>query len=195
MDKRRVMGKPIKRLDGLEKSTGRAKYSSDHEAAGMLFGALLTSPHAHARITSIDTSAAEKMPGVTAVRSSQRPATKCSGQAPEIASVAAITEEIANDAVRKIKVSMKSCRTWCARTIWPRPAIAPKPPASRSPAIPTRPSRKPTPSVEGHYGIPVITHCCLEPHGKHRQWSGDSRELLALHAECFRHRRRSRQRR
>src|ERR1035438_9465774 len=68
MDQRRVIGKPTKRRDGLEKSTGRAKYSSDLKPPGMLFGALLTSPYAHARITSIDTSEAEHIAGVTAVR-------------------------------------------------------------------------------------------------------------------------------
>src|ERR1035438_8098597 len=68
MDQRRGIGKPTKRRDGPEKSTGRAKYSSDLKPPGMLFGALLTSPYAHARITSIDTSEAEHIAGVTAVR-------------------------------------------------------------------------------------------------------------------------------
>jgi len=43
MDKRRVMGKRISRLDGIAKSTGAAKYNSDLKPDGMLFGALLTS--------------------------------------------------------------------------------------------------------------------------------------------------------
>ncbi len=67
MDKRKVIGTSPKRLDGPMKSAGRAKYSSDLNLRGMLFGAYLTSPHAHARITSIDTSEAEKMHGVKAV--------------------------------------------------------------------------------------------------------------------------------
>src|SRR5258706_9161465 len=68
MDKRRVMGKRISRLDGIAKSTGAAKYNSDIKPDGMLFGALLTSPYAHAKVKSVDSSAAEKFPGVTAVR-------------------------------------------------------------------------------------------------------------------------------
>src|SRR6185295_14267314 len=68
MEKRRVLGKATKRLDGAMKSSGRAKYASDFTQKDLLFGALLTSPHAHARVTSIDTSDAEKLPGVTAVR-------------------------------------------------------------------------------------------------------------------------------
>ena len=106
-------------------------------------------------------------PGVTAVRVITQPGTEIQWAGAEVAAVAATTEEIATDAVRKIKVRVRSaCRTSCAKRIWPRSAIAPSPPASRSPAIPTRPSRKPTRSVEGYYGIPVITHCCLEPHGQ-----------------------------
>ncbi|MDE0643556.1 MAG: xanthine dehydrogenase family protein molybdopterin-binding subunit [Acidimicrobiia bacterium] len=55
------------RHDGLEKVTGRAKYGADLNLPGMLVGAVLRSPHAHARILSIDTSAAESMDGVKAV--------------------------------------------------------------------------------------------------------------------------------
>jgi CO/xanthine dehydrogenase Mo-binding subunit len=49
------------------KVTGRAMYGADMKMAGMLYGRILRSPHAHARIKSIDTSKAEKLPGVKAV--------------------------------------------------------------------------------------------------------------------------------
>jgi len=65
MEKRKMIGQRFKRLDGPVKSTGRAKYSSDTRPKDLLFGAYLTNPHAHARVTSIDTSEAEKLPGVT----------------------------------------------------------------------------------------------------------------------------------
>ena len=55
------------RPDGLEKVTGAAKYGADISLPGLLHGKILRSPHAHARIRSIDTSEAEKMPGVMAV--------------------------------------------------------------------------------------------------------------------------------
>ena len=67
MDKRKIIGKPYKRLDGPQKASGRAKYCSDLKPKDMLFGVYLTSPHAHARVTSIDTSEAEKTAGVKAV--------------------------------------------------------------------------------------------------------------------------------
>ncbi len=55
------------RPDGLEKVTGRANFGADHALPGMLCGKVLRSPHAHARIRSMDTGVAEGMPGVLAV--------------------------------------------------------------------------------------------------------------------------------
>ena len=58
--------RPI-RHDGLDKVTGRARFGADLVLAGMLTGVVLRSPHPHARIVSIDTKAAEAMPGVKAI--------------------------------------------------------------------------------------------------------------------------------
>ena len=55
------------RPDGVPKVTGAAKFGADYHLPGMLFGRVLRSPHAHARIRSIDTSRAEALPGVKAV--------------------------------------------------------------------------------------------------------------------------------
>ena len=63
----RVVGTRAPRLDGLEKVTGAARFGADIHLAGMLHGKMLTSPHAHARILSIDTKDAEATPGVKAV--------------------------------------------------------------------------------------------------------------------------------
>jgi CO/xanthine dehydrogenase Mo-binding subunit len=62
-----VVGTRPIRHDGADKVTGRAKYGADVQMAGLLYGKVLRSPHAHARIKSIDTSAAERLPGVMAV--------------------------------------------------------------------------------------------------------------------------------
>ncbi len=56
----RVVGKRPVRHDGADKVTGRARYGADMVLPGMLYGAILRSPHAHARIVSIDTSRAEE---------------------------------------------------------------------------------------------------------------------------------------
>jgi len=62
-----VIGKSVPKMDGRVKVTGQAKYTGDLKFPNMLVGKILTSPHAHARIISIDTSKAEKLPGVKAV--------------------------------------------------------------------------------------------------------------------------------
>lgn len=62
----RVGTRPV-RHDGVDKVTGRANYGADLALPGMLHGVVVRSPHAHARILSIDTSAAEVLPGVRAV--------------------------------------------------------------------------------------------------------------------------------
>jgi CO/xanthine dehydrogenase Mo-binding subunit len=61
------VGEIVPRADGVPKVTGEFAYSSDLQAAGMLWGHTLRSPHAHARISGIDISAALSMPGVHAV--------------------------------------------------------------------------------------------------------------------------------
>src|ERR1035441_8432677 len=104
MEKRKVIGKPYKRLDGPQKASGRAQYCSDLKPKDMLFAVYLSSPHAHARVTSIDTSAAEQMSGVKAVHVVSPAGTEIQWVGTEIAAVAATTEETARDAVRKIKV-------------------------------------------------------------------------------------------
>jgi len=63
----KVIGTRPIRHDGVEKVTGRAVYGGDTRLSGMLYGQVLRSPHAHARIKSIDTSKAEALPGVKAV--------------------------------------------------------------------------------------------------------------------------------
>lgn len=62
-----VVGKSFKRIDGVDKVTGAAKYATDLRFENMLYAGLLRSPHAHAKVTHIDTSKAEKLSGVKAV--------------------------------------------------------------------------------------------------------------------------------
>jgi CO/xanthine dehydrogenase Mo-binding subunit len=63
----KVVGQRPLRPDGVDKVTGRALYGADLSLPGMLVGRVLRSPHAHARIRSLDTSAAQALPGVKAV--------------------------------------------------------------------------------------------------------------------------------
>ena len=63
----KVVGTRPIRPDGVDKVTGRARFAADYNLPGQLVGKVLRSPHAHARLKSIDTSAAEALPGVKAV--------------------------------------------------------------------------------------------------------------------------------
>ena len=66
-----VVGTRPARHDGFDKVTGAARFGADINLPGMLHGKILRSPHAHARIRSIDTSKAEALPGVMAVATAQ----------------------------------------------------------------------------------------------------------------------------
>ncbi len=101
---RPLLGKMISRVDGPIKSSGRAKYTYDYNPAGLLAGKILRCPHAHARISSIDTSAAEKMAGVKAVQIIQKPGAEIFWAGDEVVAVAAVDEPTAEDAIRAIKI-------------------------------------------------------------------------------------------
>ncbi len=124
------VGKRTARPDGVDKVTGRAAYGADFSLPGMLYGAVLRSPHAHARIVKIDTSKAEALKGVKSVITAADwpeipDAEKTKGTAPVnfqhlsdnlmarkkvlydghgVAAVAATTPQIAKRAVRLIEV-------------------------------------------------------------------------------------------
>tara|TARA_B100001245_G_scaffold196735_1_gene155720 strand:- start:331 stop:2583 length:2253 start_codon:yes stop_codon:yes gene_type:complete len=117
--------RPI-RPDGLDKVTGKAQFGADLTLPGMLFGKVVRSPHAHARILSIDTSTAESMLGVKAViTGSDFPDLAANGAHPSdidvannaiardkvlyeghvVAAVAATTRELAEAAAKAVEVS------------------------------------------------------------------------------------------
>ena len=115
----RVLGTRPVRHDGVDKVTGRANYGADFRLPGMLHGKILRSPHAHARIRAIDTSAAQALDGVFAVVTGDDfpsgagdPVTAqvvmCRGhvryQGHAVAAVAAATPTIADQALDLIEV-------------------------------------------------------------------------------------------
>ena len=173
MEKRQVIGKPYKRLDGPQKASGRAKYCSDLKPKDLLFGVYLTSPHAHARVTSIDTSAAEKTAGVKAVHVVSPAGTEIQWAGTEIAAVAATTEEIARDAVRKIKVDYEVLPHLVKDEDLSKAGARAKAAGEKLVGDPDKAFQEAEAVSEGQYGIPVVTHCCLETHGQVIQWQGD----------------------
>jgi xanthine dehydrogenase YagR molybdenum-binding subunit len=102
---RHVIGTRHARVDGPDKSAGRAKYTYDATPPGLLAGAILRSPYAHARLVSVDTSATEKMPGVKAVIVLQKEGTATVRWAgDEVVALAAVDEGAAYDALHSIRV-------------------------------------------------------------------------------------------
>src|SRR3989475_11737865 len=63
----RVVGRPTKRIEGLEKVTGAARYTEDLYLTGMLHGRLVLSPHPHARVVRVTREIILAVPGVVAV--------------------------------------------------------------------------------------------------------------------------------
>jgi xanthine dehydrogenase YagR molybdenum-binding subunit len=174
MEARKVIGQSPKRLDGPAKASGRARYSSDLNPKDLLFGVYLTCPHAHARVTSVDTSAAEKIDGVTAVLVASPAGTEIQWQGTEVAAVAAVTEEIARDAVRAIRVVYEVLPHLVKEEDVAQAGARAKAAGEILKGDPDAAFGRAAVVSEGHYGIPVVTHCCLETHGQTIQWQGDS---------------------
>jgi len=177
--KRSLIGKRISRLDGPIKASGRAKYTYDVNRSGMLFGKMVLSPYAHARIVSVDTSAAEKMPGVKAVQIMMEPGKEILWAGQEIAAVAAETEEQAGDAARAIRVKYDKL-PHLVHDVEPAKAGSRASQASeQTDGDPEQGFREAEVTCEGQYGIATITHCCLESHGQVTEWQGDNLTVWA----------------
>ncbi|MBI4559059.1 MAG: xanthine dehydrogenase family protein molybdopterin-binding subunit [Candidatus Hydrogenedentes bacterium] len=170
-DQRQLLGKRFDRLDGPAKASGTAKYTHDTNLPNMLFAKALWAPHGAAKVSGIDVSAAKAVNGVAQVWSVE-PGTEVNYAGTLVAVVAASTEEIAREAVNKIKVEYE---------------VLPHNVDDRDPAkVSGEPSKKEVPDAagvdeafksaevvsEGYYGASPITHCCLEAHGQAAEFRG-----------------------
>jgi xanthine dehydrogenase YagR molybdenum-binding subunit len=216
------IGKPTERYDGPAKAMGKGKYTADVNLPGMLYARMVSATVPHGRIVSIDTSAAEKVPGVRAVyviehvygvaqlrdpkleTPSRYPMIRYAGQ--PVAGVAAISQQIANDAAALVKVQYDTmpfvvdrsdARNDDAPMVFPGPADAagsagggggPK-------GVPQKgnvhgPQQKKIGDtdkgfseadviVEGEYFTQVQTHSALETHGFVVDWKPDEVTVYA----------------
>src|SRR5438477_248672 len=241
-----LIGKRITRVDSPVKVSGQAKYTYDVHRPGMLYGKVLRCPYAHAKVVSIDTSAAEKMPGVKAVHIVQGPGANIHWAGDDIVAVAAVDERAAEDAIAAIKVTYQQLPYLVSDAEPPQGAAQEQGPLSMDDIddmldnqVPSQQmvnqiqqygiTAKPTEDIlkmlksdgatdavldairaatvhpgagtqtksnyqkaaaqtlgnpdkgfadaeavsEGVYGIPVITHCCLESHGSISEWTDE----------------------
>jgi xanthine dehydrogenase YagR molybdenum-binding subunit len=180
-EKSRVLGTRVSRVDGPLKTTGRAKYSYDISRPGMIYGKIVRSPHAHARVTSIDISAAQKAPGVRAAMATIQPGQKVMYAGEEIAAVAALTEQQAEDAARLVKVEWE---------VLPHLATVEQALRSEAPKVFTPANTRAgntqeegdiaagfkaaAHTIEGTYSTQVQTHTSLETHGCVCEWNGEN---------------------
>ena len=181
--KRRLVGTKVQRIDGPDKSTGRAKYSFDVNRPGLLHAMILRCPHAHAKIEAIDSAAAEKMPGVKAVHPIAAVGKECFYAGDEVIALAADTEEHCQDALRAIKVKYEvlehivleedALKNPNKKTVGGMGNSNVGAPAEQTQGNVEEGFKAADVVHEGEYGMPVICHQCLESHGLVAEWDKD----------------------
>jgi CO/xanthine dehydrogenase Mo-binding subunit len=188
-----VVGKPIPRVEGDLKVTGRAQYAYDVRLPGQIYAKVLRSPHPHARVVRIDTTKAEALNGVRSVLSRQNAGdvswfkdtvlfsdvVRYVGD--EVAAVAADSEEIAEDALRLIEVEYEPLPF----VVDPQAALAAGAPkiheggniggkvAEYERGDIAAGFGSADVVVEQTYVTPAALHNCMEPHGCTAAWEGD----------------------
>ena len=188
------------RLDGRFKVTGRAKYTYDISLPGMLWGKMVRSAVPAGQILKIDTSKAEALPGVKAVWTSEARSVRFAGQ--DVAAVAAVSPEVADDAARLIEVTydeapfvtdLEKAMADDAPLVYepdkiPGPkdvphkgnVVGPKPPGrGGSRGDIEKGFADAAVTIQQTYSVPTHTHSPLETHGVIAKWDGDQLTVWA----------------
>jgi xanthine dehydrogenase YagR molybdenum-binding subunit len=176
-DKHRLINTRLPRVDFPYKTTGTAIYTYDVRLPGMLFGRILWSPHAHAKVTKLDLSGAMKIPGVKAVVARAGVGTTLRFEGDPIAAVAATTAEIAEDAMLAINVEYEVLPHAVTGDDALKDGAPSVLPSDRRSAGNIRPANARGDSaqvnaavngadavVEAEYRTPILHHTCLETH-------------------------------
>ncbi len=185
-DENSLFHHPVERIDGVEKASGFAKYSTDY--AG-LHARLLTSPHAHAKIKSIDLSPLKNVAGVKASYVFPQRAPEgdtlfeINWEGTPIVAVAAETPAQAAQGVSAIKVEYELLDHFVDEDDLETAAARGLSKPGRRESIDGDPDgaiKNADVVHKGHYGIHSITHCCLEPHGSTCAWDGEDKLNVQL---------------
>jgi len=191
-----VVGTPVTRVDGADRVGGTARFTADLYPHGLLHGAALRSPHAHARVARLDASKAERAPGVRLVLSAANapklpwyngkswlfdPELRFVGD--EIAFVIADTLEQARDAVELLEVDYEVL----PHVVDTEAALAPDAvqvhaqekllggaPERYERGDVARGFREADVTVELHAETPDVLHHSMETHGSVADWTGES---------------------
>jgi xanthine dehydrogenase YagR molybdenum-binding subunit len=190
-DKTQAIGQRVKRLDGIEKATGAAKYTYDINLKNQLIAKGLGCPHAHCKITSIDIAPALKVKGVVHAEPLRQSGAEIEWQGELLAVVAAESEGAAREGVAAIKVEYEMLPVFVEENNLAAAAAAMRTTkgGGRTQLVKDAPEnanaeefaeqeitrllKESAHKVEAEYGIDPITHCCLEPHGSTVAWEGN----------------------
>src|SRR5581483_3306052 len=191
----RVGGKPMARIDGVERVTGAAKYTTDIQLPRMLHARFLYSPHAHARIVNIDDSEAKNLPGVRAVlhykniplnrfqknREIFGEFVRYAGD--QVAAVIAESDEIARAALNLIRVEYEplpyaldaeEATKPDAPRVWPDGNLYNGQPDTYSRGNVEKGFVEADVIVEGVFTTPAQVHSALESHACVADWDGQT---------------------
>jgi xanthine dehydrogenase YagR molybdenum-binding subunit len=147
----------------------------------MHFAAVLGSPHAHAKVKSVDVSAAEKMPGVSAVHRVAADGTELTYAGDPVVAISADTEDHAYDALRVVKVeyevlghavTMSASEAEGAAKVTEKDENVLKGKARQAGDV-DKALQESAAVIEATYSLPEISHCCLEAHGLVAEWKDD----------------------
>lgn len=189
-EKAQAIGKRVKRLDGMAKATGAAKYTYDVNLKNQLIAKGLGCPHAACTIKSIDVEPALKVPGVVYAAPIERAPGKpvqagdnVDFQGDLLVVVAAESEGAAVEGLKAVKIEYEQQQVFvndsdveAAKAAKRTSAGGGKAQLEKEPDAGEnedafakkeieRLLKESAHAIEGEYGIDAITHCCLEPHG------------------------------
>jgi xanthine dehydrogenase YagR molybdenum-binding subunit len=174
-NKHRLLNTKLPRVDAPAKTTGTAIYTHDVRVPGMLHGRLVTSIHAHARITTLDLSPALKIPGVKGALPVVEEGSEIYYEGQPLAAIAAVTPEAAEDGARAVVVKYQVLPHVVTAEDALKPGAAPVVRGGRgggargggtsgTPQAADAAIAAADAVIEAEYRTPILHHCCLETH-------------------------------
>jgi len=159
-----VAGSPLRKIGGADLVTGRHEYTSDLKRPGLRYGRVVRAPRIGATIASVDTAAAEALPGVTVVREG------------DFLGVVADSTPAAAKAASLIKAEWAGGSSASVRTLFDdlkKSAQSPSDNGGYSSGDVDAALSSATRTFQGTYTIAYIAHCPLEPRAALAEWKGD----------------------
>ena len=186
-DDRHYLGTETERIDGPEKVSGRAKYASDQQPAGMLYGMILRSPWPAARLTGVDLEPARQVPGIRAALLVRDVPRDLHYYGEEVAAVAGTSRAACRDALARIRLeatpqdfvvdARQAIHPGAPRVLADQPNVSA--PHVREAGDVDAAFAEAAVVAEGEFTTQVEIHHPLEPHGDVAMWEGDALTLWA----------------